>query len=83
MLVPALDKKLRMRGSNEHGLSIGTRKQLGLSSNCGAKNAIHDRSPPLWDQLHSLMDRRMWRYLEKEKLVQPQAHDVTKIDFEF
>ena len=80
MLLPALDKKLRMRGSNKQRLCIDTRKQLALPPDRGAKHAIHDWSLSLWDELDSLMDRRMWSGLEEEKLIQSQAQNITKID---
>jgi hypothetical protein len=79
MLLPALDKKLWMRGSNKQGLCIGTSKQLALPPDPGAKHAIHDWSLSLWDEPDSLMDRRMWSCLKEEKLIQPQAQNITKI----
>jgi hypothetical protein len=69
-----------MRGSNKQRLCIGTSKQLALPPDRGAKHGIHDWSLPLWDEPDSLMDRRMWSGLDEEKLIQPEAQNITKID---
>src|SRR5205823_8460569 len=79
MLLPALDEKFWMRGSNKQRFCIGTRKQLALPPDRGTKHAIYDPPLSLWDELHSLMHCRMWSCLEKEKLIQPQAQNITKI----
>jgi hypothetical protein len=57
-------------------------QQLALPPNRGAKHAIHDWSLSLWDEPDSFMDRRMWRSLEEEKLIQPEAQNITKIDID-
>jgi hypothetical protein len=58
------------------------RQQLALPTNRGAKHAIHDWSLSLWDEPDSLMDRRMWRSLKEEKLIQSQAQNITKVDID-
>src|SRR5437667_7119412 len=68
VLLPALDKKLWVRRSNEEGLRIGAREQFARPSRRSTQHGVDDRSLLLRPERHSFMDRCVFSCFEEEKL---------------
>src|SRR6478736_6167975 len=79
VLLPAFDKKLRMRCSNEQWLRMGTCEQLVCPPRRAAQHRINDASLPFRRERHSFMDRCMFGRFEKEELIQTKPQNIAKI----
>src|SRR5437588_2678541 len=69
MLLPALDKKLRVRHSNRQGLRIRARQQFASSPRRSPQHGIDDRSMSFRPHLHRLMDSCVFSRFKKQKLI--------------
>ena len=69
VLLPAFDKKLRVRHTNKQGLRIRGCAQLASSPRCSPQHGIDDWSLPFRAKLHRLMDCCMFSGFEKEELI--------------
>ena len=69
VLLPAFDKKLRMRRSNEQWLRMGEGEQLVCPPRRSAQHRINDGSLPFRRKLYRLVDCCVLSGFEKEELI--------------
>src|SRR5438874_10842606 len=69
VLLPAFDKKLRMRSSNEQWLRINAREQFSCLPRRNAKHRVDDRSLPFRRKLYRFVDCCVLSGFEKEELI--------------